>query len=34
MKPKVLMLRVICRICFLLWRRGLAGFSFSVSVRR
>ena len=26
MKPKVLMLLAICRICFLLCRRGLVGF--------
>jgi hypothetical protein len=31
LKPKVLMLWAICRICFLLWRRGLLGSGFSCS---
>src|SRR6516162_6758699 len=34
LKPKVLMLWAICRICFLLWQRGLLGSGFSWSIGR
>jgi len=32
LKPKIRMLSAICRICFLLWRRGLAGSGVSWSI--